>query len=124
MSTRLVWVILFAVAVGLVLLFLMRSFQSAPAANRLARQMAAAQQALSLQFPGTRFQLQVRTIVPATRVLVISVQPAGADSTARAAMAETAFAIVQRMVDLARFDSLEVVMAGWGDETRPAKATD
>lgn len=73
--TRLVWVILFAVVVGLVLLFLVRAFQSGSAANQRLAELEATRALLSKRFPDREFSLRLSASGSGARNLVILVRP-------------------------------------------------
>jgi len=120
MMTRLVWVILFAVVVGLMLLFLMRSFQSGPRAGRLVEQMAATRQTLAREFPDSRFQVRVVAPGRSVREMVVSITPGPADSALAAAIAESAVAVARRTIDLSGFDSVVVTVSGKTARSVPA----
>jgi hypothetical protein len=121
-TTRLVWVILFAVVVGLMLLFLTRSVQSGSRVGRLVEQMAATQQTLTREYPDSRFRVQVLTPRRSVRELVVSIQPGRADSASTATIAESTLAVVRRTVDLSGFDSLVVTVSGKAVRSVPAAA--
>jgi hypothetical protein len=111
-STRLVWVILFAVAVGLVAFFSLRSVQSGAASNQLVATLAAAQQVLAQRHPDSRFHVRFARPAPKVSNLVVTIEPAHADSAAVTALVESVEQVVRNRPELTRFDSLVVVVAG------------
>ncbi|HTW90396.1 MAG TPA: hypothetical protein VMH22_01625 [bacterium] len=120
MTTRLVWVILFAVLIGAIVLF---SLKSLPAA-RVTRQVAEAEQVravLSRMFPDSRFRVQFSIPNPRIHNLVVTIQPGQADSTAIASQVDSAEAVMRRGVDLNGYDSLVVAVFDRVYRTVPAR---
>jgi hypothetical protein len=107
--TRLVWVIIFAVLIGALILISLKSLPG----TRVSRQLAEVQQThdiLARRFPDSRFRIQFSTPHPDVRNLVVTIQPGRADSASVAAQTDSAESIVRRTVDLSRYDSLVVAV--------------
>ncbi len=123
MNTRLVWVILFAVAVGLLVLFSLRSVQSGTTVSRLVAQTAAAQESLARKYPESSLSL-LRTIQPAPGVtnLVVDVRPPKTDSTPIATFLADVELVVRQNLDLNQFDTLLLCVAGQVVRIMPARA--
>jgi len=122
-DTRLVWVLLFAVAVGLLVLFSLRSIQPGTAAGRLVARMAAAQESLARRYPDSGFRLQLVRPAPGVTNLVVTVRPPHADSTLVAALIEDMELVVRQYLDPDRFDTLVLAVAGKVVRTVPARAS-
>jgi hypothetical protein len=108
--TRLIWVILFAVLVGALVVFSLKSMQTGTKLNQRLAEVQQAREALSGMFPDSRFRIQFSAPKPGIRNLVVTVQPGHADSSAVARMVEAAESIVRRKVDLTGYDSLVVAV--------------
>jgi hypothetical protein len=108
--TRLIWVIVFAVLVGAMLLFFARSMQTGTKLNQRLVEVQQAREALSGAFPDSRFRVQFSAPRPGVRNLVVTIQPGQADSGAVARMVEAAESVVRRKVDLTVYDSLVVAV--------------
>ena len=107
--TRLVWVIIFALLVGALVMVSLRSLPGARINQRLV-EAEQARETLSRLFPDSRFRIQFSTPNPGVRNLVVTIQPGRADSTSVAAQADSAESVVRRRVDLAGYDSLIVAV--------------
>ena len=108
--TRLIWVIVFAVLVGAVLLFFARSMQTGTKLNQRLAEVQQTRETLSGMFPDSRFRVQFSAPKPGIRNLVVTIQPGHADSSAVAQMVEAAESVVRRKVDLTGYDSLVVAV--------------
>jgi hypothetical protein len=107
--TRLVWVIIFAVLVGALVLITLKSMPG----TRVSRQLAEVQQAhaiLSRSFPDSRFRIQFSKPNPGIRNLVVTIQPGRADSASVAAQVDSTESTVRRSVNLTEYDSLIVAV--------------
>jgi hypothetical protein len=107
--TRLIWVIVFAVLVGALVLITLKSLPG----TRASRQLAEIQQAhdiLARRFPDSRFRIQFSAPDTNVRNLVVTIQPGRTDSASIAAQLDSAESIVRRTVDLSRYDSLVVAV--------------
>jgi len=107
--TRLVWVIIFALLVGALVIVSLRSLPGARVNQRLV-EVEQARESLSRLFPDSRFRIQYSTPNPGVRNLVVTIQPGRADSTSIAEQADSAESVVRRRVDLAGYDSLVVAV--------------
>ena len=108
--TRLIWVILFAVLVGALLVFSLKTMQTGTKLNQRLVEIQQAREALSGMFPDSRFRIQFSAPKPGVRNLVVTIQPGHADSSAVARMVESAESVVRRKVDLTGYDSLVVAV--------------
>ncbi len=107
--TRLVWVIVFAVLVGALVLITLKSLPG----TRVSGQLAEVQQAhdvLARMFPDSRFRIQFSRPGPDVRNLVVTIQPGRADSSSVAAQVDSAESVVRRVVNLSGYDSLVVAV--------------
>jgi hypothetical protein len=120
-NTRLVWVILFAVVVGLLAFFSLRSLQSGAPANALVVRLAATQQALGRGLPDNRFRVQLSRPTDDVRNLVVTIQPARTDSATIAALVDGTERIVREETDLSGFDSLVIAVFDRVVRTVPAR---
>jgi len=107
--TRLVWVIIFAVLVGALVLFSLKSLPGNRLNQRLV-EVERARETLSGMFPDSRFRIQPSTPNPGIRNLVVTIQPGRADSSAVESQVDAAESVVRRKVDLAGYDSLVVAV--------------
>ena len=119
--TRLIWVILFAVLVGALLLFSLRTMQSGTKLNQRLVEVQQARETLSGMFPDSRFRIQFSAPRPGVRNLVVTIQPGHADSGAVARMVESAESVVRQKVDLSGYDSLVVAVFDSIYRTVPAR---
>ncbi len=119
--TRLIWVIVFAVLVGAVLLFFAKSMQSGTRVNERLAEVARAHQALSGMFPDSRFRIQFSTPKPNLRNLVVTIQPGRADSSSVTMQVESTEAVVRRNVNLSGYDSLVIAVFDSIHRTVPAR---
>jgi hypothetical protein len=119
--TRLIWVILFAVLVGAILLFSLKTMQTGNKLNQRLAEVEQAREALSGMFPDSRFRIQFSAPKPGVRNLVVTIQPGNADSGAVARMVESAETVVRRKVDLTGYDSLIVAVFDSVHRTVPAR---
>ncbi len=106
--TRLIWVILFAVVVGLMLLFLVRAFQSGTGINQHLEQLNAARLNLEERYTGSSISFRARPSGSGGRNLAVIVEP---DHAAPDEMADSILAVVRRDVDLTGYDSVVVMIA-------------
>ncbi len=107
--TRLVWVIIFAVLVGALVLISLKSLPGTRVNQQLV-QIAKANEVLSRRFPDSRFRIQFSKPAEGVRNLVVTIQPGRTDSASIAAQLDSAEAVVHRTVDLSRYDSLVVAV--------------
>ena len=107
--TRLVWVIVFALLIGALVLISLKSLPG----TRVNRQLVQAEQAretLSRMFPDSRFRIQFSTPNPGLHNLVVTIQPGRADSSSVVSEVDSAESVVRRRVDLIGYDSLVVAV--------------
>jgi len=104
--TRLVWVIIFALLIGALVIVSLRSL---PGAQRLV-EVEQARETLSRLFPDSRFHIQFSTPNPGVRNLVVTIQPGRADSNSVAAQADSAESVTRQKVDLSSYDSLVIAV--------------
>jgi hypothetical protein len=106
--TRLIWVILFAVIIGLLAVFTLRMLQSGakPTADML--DLAAARAELEQRYPRAWFEIRVVTPEENVRNLVVKVEP-GRESADPDAMLNNVVTIVEDEIDLSGLDSLLVL---------------
>jgi hypothetical protein len=103
--TRLVWVIIFALLIGALVIISLKSLPGTRVNRRLV-EVAQAREALSRMFPDSRFRIQFSAPNPGVRSLVVTIQPGRADSSSVAAQVDSAESVVRRRVDLTGYDSL------------------
>jgi hypothetical protein len=108
--TRLIWVILFAVLVGALVLFSLKSMQTGTKLNQRLGELEQTRETLSGMFPDSRFRVQFSAPKQGIRNLVITIQPGHADSGTIARMAESAESVARRNIDLTGYDSLVVAV--------------
>jgi hypothetical protein len=118
--TRLVWVIIFALLVGALVIVSLRSLPGTHVNRRLV-EIEQARQTLSRMFPDSRFRIQFSTPNPGVRNLVVTIQPGQADSASVAAQADSAESVMRRGVDLTIYDSLVVAVFDRVYRTVPAR---
>lgn len=107
--TRLIWVIVFALLIGALIVISLKSLPG----TRVNRQLVEAEQAhqtMSRMFPDSRFRIQFSTPNPGVRNLVVTIQPGRADSSSIAAQVDSAESVVRQRVDLTPYDSLVVAV--------------
>jgi len=119
--TRLIWVILFSVLVGALVIFSLKSLQTGTRLNQHLAEVARAREALSGMFPDSRFRIQFSTPKPDIRSLVVTIQPGHADSGAVVQMVDSAESVVRRGVALTGYDSLVVAVFDSVYRTVPAR---
>jgi hypothetical protein len=119
--TRLIWVILFAVLVGVLLVFSLKTMQTGTKLNQRLVEVQQARETLTGMFPDSRFRIQFSTPKPGVRNLVVTIQPGRADSSSVAAQVDSAESVVRRRVDLAGYDSLVVAVFDRVYRTAPAR---
>ena len=107
--TRLVWVIIFALLIGALVIISLKSLPGARVNQRLV-EVEQARETLSRMFPDSRFRIQFSTPNPGVRNLVVTIQPGQADSSSVAAQADSAESVIRRRVDLTGYDSLVVAV--------------
>jgi hypothetical protein len=122
--TRLLWVIIFALAVGAVLLIFARAFTTADPVSRRLVAIARSGEELGRRFPGHRFRVQVSSPGPNRREVVLSIQPGAADSAELAALPDSAADWLLGRLDLEDFDSLRVALFDSVVRTRPPGRSD
>jgi hypothetical protein len=110
--TRLIWVLVFAVLVGAVLLFFAKSFRAGSGVNELMAEISAAQSLLARQYPQANVTIRSAQSRPGVRNLVVFVAPGAADSAAAERMADSALMVVAAAVNPRGFDSLIVALDG------------
>ena len=103
--TRLVWVIIFALLVGALVIISLKSLPGTRVNQRLV-EIEQARDALSRMFPDSRFRIQFSTPNPGVRNLVVTIQPGQTDSSSVAAQVDSTESILRRKVDLTGYDSL------------------
>jgi hypothetical protein len=107
--TRLIWVIVFAVLVGALVLVSLRSLPGNRVNQRLV-EIEQAREAMSGMFPDSRFRIQFSTPNPGVRNLVVTVQPGRADSSSVASQVDAAESVMRQKVDLSGYDSLVIAV--------------
>jgi predicted deacylase len=107
--TRLVWLIIFALLIGAIVIISLKSLPGARVNQRLV-EIEQARETLSRMFPDSRFRVQFSTPNPGVRNLVITIQPGRTDSSAVAAQVDSAESVIRRRVDLTGYDSLVVAV--------------
>ena len=108
--TRLMWVILFAVVVGFLLLFLARTYQSGSKVNVRLEQLSRLQGVLEARHPELAFRFRIATPGPANRTLVAVVEPRTPGSALPAGLADSVLFAIRRDVGLKGIDSLFVAL--------------
>jgi len=108
--TRLIWVILFAVLVGVLVVFSLRTMQTGTRLNQRLAGIQRARETMSGMFPDSRFRIQFSTPHPGVRNLVVTIQPGHPDSGTVARMVEAAESVARRKIDLTGYDSLVVAV--------------
>jgi hypothetical protein len=103
--TRLVWVIIFALLVGALVMVSLKSLPGTRVNRRLI-EIEQARETLSRMFPDSRFRIQFSTPNPGVRNLVVTIQPGQTDSSSVAAQVDSTESILHREVDLTGYDSL------------------
>jgi hypothetical protein len=107
--TRLIWVIVFAVLVGALVIVSLKSLPGARV-NRQLVEVGQAREILSRMFPDSRFRVQLSNPAPGVRNLVVTIQPGRADSAAVAAQVDSAEWVTRQRVDLSGYDSLVIAV--------------
>ncbi len=107
--TRLVWVIVFALLIGAIVLLSLRSLPGTRVNQRLI-EIGKAREALSALFPESRFRVQLSTPNAGVRNLVVTIQPGRADSSSLAEQVDSAESVLRRQVDLSGYDSLVIAV--------------
>jgi hypothetical protein len=107
--TRLVWVIIFALLVGALVMVSLKSLPGARINQRLV-EAEQARETLSQLFPDSRFRIQFSTPNPGVRNLVVTIQPGRADSSSVAEQADSAESVTRQKVDLSSYDSLVIAI--------------
>lgn len=103
------WVIIFALLIGALALFTLKSLPGTRLSKQLV-EVAAADKSLIGMFPDSRFRIQFSTPNPGVRNLVVTIQPGRADSASIAAQVDSTESVVRRDVDLTRYDSLVIAV--------------
>ncbi len=73
--TRLIWVIIFAVIVGLLLLFTLRSLQRGTSAALGVQELDNARRELEHRFPRAEFTIRLSVTGPDARAVLVNVRP-------------------------------------------------
>jgi hypothetical protein len=107
--TRLVWVIIFALLIGALVMVSLKSLPGARINQRLV-EAEQARETLSRLFPDSRFRIQFSTPNPGVRNLVVTIQPGRADSSSVAEQADSAESVTRQKVDLSSYDSLVIAV--------------
>ena len=107
--TRLVWVIIFALLIGALVIVSLKSLPGTRVNQRLI-EAEQARETLSRMFPDSRFRIQFSTPNPGVRNLVVTIQPGRADSSSVAAQVDSTESVVRRRIDLNGYDSLVVAV--------------
>jgi hypothetical protein len=107
--TRLVWVIIFALLIGALVIVSLKSLPGTRVNQRLI-EAEQARQTLSRMFPDSRFRIQFSNPSPGVRNLVVTIQPGRADSSSVAEQVDSTDSVVRRRVDLTGYDSLVVAV--------------
>lgn len=107
--TRLIWVIVFALLVGALVIVSLRSLPGTRV-NRHLVEVGQAREALSRMFPDSRFRIQFSNPTPGVRNLVVTIQPGRADSAAVAVQVDSAESVTRKRVDLSSYDSLVIAV--------------
>ena len=103
--TRLVWLIIFALLVGALVIISLKSLPGTRVNQRLV-EIEQAREALSRMFPDSRFRIQFSTPNPGVRNLVVTIQPGQTDSSSVVAQVDSTESVLRRSVDLTGYDSL------------------
>lgn len=117
--TRLVWLIIFALLIGAIVIVSLRSLPGAPANRRLV-EIEKSRETLSQMFPDSRFRIQFSTPSPGIRNLVVTIQPGRTDSSSVADQVDSVESVVRRGVDLAGYDSVVIAVFDRVYRTVPA----
>jgi len=107
--TRLVWVIIFALLIGALVIISLKSLPGTRVNRRLV-EVAQAREALSRMFPDSRFRIQFSTPKPGVRNLVVTIQPGRTDSSSVADQVDSVESVVRHGVDLAGYDSIVIAV--------------
>ena len=118
--TRLIWVIVFAVLIGALVIISLKSLPGARV-NRQLVQVAQAREVLSRLFPDSRFRIQYSTPNPGVRNLVVTIQPGRTDSASIVMQVDSAESVVRHKVDLSGYDSLVIAVFDRIQRTVPAR---
>jgi hypothetical protein len=108
--TRLIWVVILVLLLGVLFLFFARTMQSGAKANPRIAEISAVQQELSSRFPDSRFRILISRPGPEVRNLVVTIQPGKADSARLAEMVESSIAVLRSRIKLVGYDSLLVAV--------------
>jgi len=103
--TRLIWVILFAVAVGLLTVFGLRLIRTGAGPTALVLDLGAVRREMKGQFPRADFEIRVVTPAKGRRNLVLRIEP-GREPATPDRMLGYAEAAVREEVNTTGFDSL------------------
>jgi hypothetical protein len=107
--TRLVWVIIFALLIGALVIISLKSLPGTRVNQRLV-EAEQARETLSRMFPDSRFRIQFSTPNPGVRNLVVTIQPGQTDSSSVAAQVDSAESVLRRKANLTGYDSLVVAV--------------
>lgn len=118
--TRLIWVIIFAVLVGALVIVSLRSLPGTRV-NRQLVEIGQARETLSRMFPDSRFRVQLSKPAPGVRNLVVTIQPGRADSASVAAQVDSAESVTRQKVDLSNYDSLVIAIFDRAHRAVPAR---
>ena len=118
--TRLVWLIIFALLVGALVIISLKSLPGTRVNQRLV-EIEQARETLSRMFPDSRFRIQFSTPNPGVRNLVVTIQPGQTDSSSVAAQVDSTESVVRRKVDLTGYDSLVLAVFDRAYRAVPAR---
>jgi len=108
--TRLIWVILFAVIIGLLAIFTMRGLQQSTNAALGAEELDKARRELEHRYPRAFFTVRLHVPAPKVRNLAVTVRP-GPYAGELDAMLDRVQTILEDELDLATYDTLKVYVA-------------
>jgi len=115
-----VWVIIFALLIGAIVIVSLKSLPGTRV-NRRLLEVEQARGALSQMFPDSRFRIQFSAPHPEIRNLVVTIQPGRTDSASVAGQVDSTEAVVRRRVDLTGYDSLVIAVFDRVYRTVPAR---
>jgi hypothetical protein len=118
--TRLIWVIIFALLVGALVIVSLKSLPGARV-NRQLVEVGQARETLARMFPDSRFRVQLSNPAPGVRNLVVTIQPGQADSASVAAQVDSAESVTRQRVDLSGYDSLVIAVFDRVHRTVPVR---
>jgi hypothetical protein len=119
--TRVIWVIIAVLVVGIVFLFLVRIARSGSSAGARLTEISRAHGELAARFPDSRFRIQLSRPRPEVRNLVVTIQPGRADSARLVEMVESTISVLRSRVELTGYDSLLVAVFDSVWRSEPAR---